>query len=79
LYYPVLHTGVSIRHDDVKQVRLEKLKATALLILQVALQVMMADFKKGDDPMDKDTRPKNFFEAIIRPDGRSSWKLLRRK
>jgi len=52
---------------DVKQVRLEKPKVTALLILSV----MLADLKKADDPMDKSKWPKNFFEAIIRPDWRS--------
>ncbi len=58
--------GSKFKHD-MKQVRLEKLKTTALLILRV----LMADFKKADDPMDKETWPKNFFKAIIRPDWRS--------
>ncbi len=58
--------GSKFKHD-MKQVRLEKPKTTALLIIRV----LMADFKKADDPMDKETWPKNFFEAMIRPDWRS--------
>jgi hypothetical protein len=52
---------------NIKHVRLEKPKLTVLLILSA----MLADLKKADDPMDKSKWPKNFFEAIIRPDWRS--------
>ena len=47
---------------------MEKPKTTALLILQVILNECL---RKGEDPMDKEQWPKNFFEALIRPDWRS--------
>jgi hypothetical protein len=50
----------------IKDVRIERPKATAAMILTVMLET----FKKGEDPMDKDKWPKNFFEALIRPDWR---------
>jgi hypothetical protein len=53
---------------DFKRVRLEKPKMTALLILHV---MVAESLRKAEDPMDKETWPKNFFEAIIRPDWRS--------
>ncbi len=53
---------------DFKRVRLEKPKMTALLILQV---MVAESLRKAEDPMDKETWPKNFFEAIIRPDWRN--------
>ncbi len=59
--------GSRFRHAF-RQVRIEKPKTTAVLILQVLLA---EGFKKEDDPLDKDSWPKNFFEAIIRPDWRS--------
>jgi hypothetical protein len=51
-----------------KKLNLERPKTTALLILQV---ILTESLKKGDDPMDKELWPKNFFEALIRPDWRS--------
>jgi hypothetical protein len=59
--------GSRFRHAF-RQVRIEKPKTKALLILQVQ---KAEGFKKEDDPLDKDNWPKNFFEAIIRPDWRS--------
>ncbi len=51
---------------DRKDLRIERPKATAAMILTVLLET----FKKGEDPMDKDKWPKNFFEALVRPDWR---------
>jgi hypothetical protein len=59
--------GSRFKHN-VKKVQLEKPKTTALLILQV---VMTECLRKGEDPMDKEQWPKNFFEALVRPDWRS--------
>ena len=58
----------SLNKCDAKDLRLERPKMTALLILQV----MVTDaFRKEEDPLDKDKWPKNFFEALVRPDWRS--------
>jgi hypothetical protein len=51
-----------------KEIRMEKPKTCAMLIISI----IMAEFlQKPADPMDKDQWPKNFFEAIVRPDWRS--------
>jgi hypothetical protein len=57
----------SVDSVDRKDLRIERPKATAAMILTVMLET----FKKGEDPMDKDKWPKNFFEALVRPDWRS--------
>jgi hypothetical protein len=51
-----------------RDLRLEKPKMTALLIIQV---LMAGVFKKEEDPLDKNNWPKNFFEALVRSDWRS--------
>jgi hypothetical protein len=51
-----------------KEVRLEKPKTCAMLIISV---IMAECLQKPVDPMDKNQWPKNFFEAIVRPDWRS--------
>jgi hypothetical protein len=59
--------GTRFKHG-MKKLNLERPKTTALLILQV---ILTESLKKGEDPMDKELWPKNFFEALIRPDWRS--------
>jgi hypothetical protein len=51
-----------------KEIRLEKPKTCAMLIISV---IMVECLQKPVDPMDKDHWPRNFFEAIVRPDWRS--------
>ncbi len=50
-----------------EDLRVEKLKVDAALMVTI---MMVEALKASKDPLDKESWPKNFFEAMVSPDWR---------